>query len=271
MQDLAGGDRAALVGAVLSGRLPRVLWRARRAVAPVFAAFFGADEAAKVALGAMLPYFDDDPARLSFLLYAGNWARYCAGGSYNLAGGSATLTRPMVDTVLTRGGAAQRRCTVTRILADRAGRAKGVVWTEADGSEQVAKASVVLAGTAPVNVAAMLPEALVPDFLRRYRGNEPSVSLFSVALGLSRPAAEFGIGAFSTFVIPDDVATFAALPEAAARSSAGAGRRSRSWAGPRPPRRIEPAAKIGQKGTDRAKGRPMTRAMPTAPARKARR
>ena len=201
---------------LLTGGLPRLLAQVPRRLGPELDRRFGDDEAVKCVLGAILGYFDDDPARLSFLLYAMNWAHYCAGGSWNLAGGSAALTRALVETVREAGGSAQRRAQVTRVLTDAAGRAAGVVWTDAAGAEHEARAPVVLAGAAPGHVAAMLPEALRAAFLARYRGRQPSISLFNVSLGLSRPAADFGVAAFSTFVQPAGLARFADMPRASA-------------------------------------------------------
>lgn len=211
-----GATGGAMLREVLSGRLPRLLSLAPRTLASVLDGYFGGHEAVKVALGAMLGYFDDDPSRLAFLLYAGNWARYCEGGAYNIRGGSAALTRAMVETVRLAGGTALRRATVTEILTDARGRATGVAWAGEDGAPHEALAPLVMAGTAPDHLARMLPAATAPRFRAAYAGRKPAVSLFSVAIGLSRPAAEFGVSAFSTFVVPQGAARLADMPRAAA-------------------------------------------------------
>ena len=177
---------------------------------------FGANEAAKLALAAPIAYFDDDPRRLSFLLYAGVWSRYVAGGSHYLRGGSAALTRAMAEQLRGFGGELRRRCTVEAIRLDAAGRACGVVWRDAEGAEHAARAPRVLAGAAPQAVADMLPEPARPRFQRSFAGRERSISLFTLSLGLSRPAADFGVNTYSTFVFPPELERLADYPAAAA-------------------------------------------------------
>ena len=215
-----GGGTPTILRELFLGGLPRLLAQVPRRLGPELDRRFGDDEAVKGVLAAILGYFDDDPARVSFLLYAMNWAHFCAGGSWNLAGGSAALTRALVETVREAGGAAQRRATVRTVLTDAAGAACGVVWTDAEGVEHRAAAPVVLAGAAPDHVAAMLPEAMRARFLSRYRHRQPSVSLFSVSLGLSRPPSDFGVSAFSTFLLPPTVTRLADMPRAAAAFAA---------------------------------------------------
>lgn len=198
-----------------SGRAFGILGAAGQTVAGRMGAILRNDETAKCALGALLPYFDDDPARLSWLLYAGVWARYCEGGSYYIKGGSAALTRALLHKVTAAGGKAKHGATAVEILTDRGGQACGVVWKDASGRKHSASAPVVLAGAAPEAVAAMLPEPMRDDFVRPYAGYERSISLFNITLGLSRPAAELGLNAYSTFVLPDRMARLADLPRAA--------------------------------------------------------
>src|SRR5271166_4603096 len=86
-------------------------------------------------------------------------------------------------------------------------------------------APVIFAGAAPAALAEMLPEGERAAFTRRYAKLEPSISLFNVSLGLSRPASDFGVSAYSTFTYPDDLMRYAALPRATAafgREPAGA-------------------------------------------------
>lgn len=204
-----------LLAEVFTGRLPRLLAQVPRRLGPTLDRRFGRDEAVKLVLGALLGYFDDDPARLSFLLYAGNWARYCAGGAWNLAGGSAALTRALVAIVRDAGGEARRRATATAILTDAGGAAAGVTWQDAEGNEAVAVAPVIFGGAAPAHLAAMLPEPVRPRFLAPHAARAPSISLFALSLGLTRPAAEFGLRAFSTVILPDNLRRVADMPAAA--------------------------------------------------------
>ena len=65
-------------------------------------------------------------------------------------------------------------------------------------------------------LAEMLPDAQRVTFERAFARFEPSNSLFTVSLGLSRPAADFGVGAYSTFVYPDTITRLDQAPAAAA-------------------------------------------------------
>ena len=76
LEDMGSRGPSVLLGMLFSGRLFELIGDARRTVAERFDAVFGENEAAKFALGAPIAYFDDDPAKLSFLLFAGVWSRY---------------------------------------------------------------------------------------------------------------------------------------------------------------------------------------------------
>jgi phytoene dehydrogenase-like protein len=52
--------------------------------------------------------------------------------------------------------------------------------------------------------------------MRRFARYDPSISLFNVSLALSRPAADFGVSAYSTFVYPARMKRFSDWPQAAA-------------------------------------------------------
>jgi phytoene dehydrogenase-like protein len=216
LEEMGARGPSALLGLLFSGRLFKLMGYAHQTLAQKFDAIFGADEAPKLALGAPLGYFDDDPAQLSFLLFAGVWARYVESGSYYFRGGSRALTMALVGHVKRAGGEARHRCSVVSLVLDGQGRAAGVVYEDAAGERREAIAPVLFAGAAPDNVAEMLPQAARADFAQRYARFEPSISLFNVSLGLSRPAAEFGVSAYSTFTYPDGMRRFADWPQAAA-------------------------------------------------------
>lgn len=56
---------------------------------------------------------------------------------------------------------------------------------------------------APHAVGTMLPQAQREDFMAPYRDKPVSISLFSINLGLDRPAADLGVASYSTVLIPD--------------------------------------------------------------------
>ena len=216
LEEMGSHGPTVLLGMLFSGRLLELIGDARRTLAVRFDALFGADEAVKFALGAPLSYLDDDPAKLSFLLYAGVWARYVESGSYYFKGGSRALTQALLRHVRVGGGDARLHCTALCILLDEQGHAAGVTYLDQSGERIEAHAPLVFAGAAPAAVATMLPEAKRADFALKFATFEPSISLFNISLGLTRPAADFGVAAYSTFIFPDSMQRFADFPAAAA-------------------------------------------------------
>jgi all-trans-retinol 13,14-reductase len=216
IEDMGARGPSALLGTLFSGRLFELIGSARRTVADEFGAVFGKFEAAKFALGAPIAYFDDDPAKLSFLLFAGVWSRYVESGSYYFKGGSRALSLALLSRVKERGGDARRHCKVDAILLDGRGRAAGVGYEDQSGRRYEALAPIIFAGAAPAIVAEMLPEDRREAFANSYAKYEPSISLFNVSLGMSRPVSDFGVSAYSTFVYPDDMSRYSDYPRAAA-------------------------------------------------------
>ena len=216
LEDMGSRGPSALLGMLFSGRLFELIGEARRTVAERFDAVFGEAEAAKFALGAPIGYFDDDPARLSFLLFAGVWSRYVESGSYYFKGGSRALSVALLKRVKENGGEARHHCSVISILLDAKGRAAGVTYVDRAGDRFEALAPVIFAGAAPAALTEMLPEDKREAFAHQFANFEPSISLFNISLGLSRPAAEFGVSAYSTFIYPDSMMRYADFPQAAA-------------------------------------------------------
>jgi len=217
VEDMGAAGPSALLELLFSGRLFELIGDARRTVSQRFDALFGDNEALKLALGAPIAYFDDDPAKLSFLLFAGVWSRYAESGSYYLKGGSHALALALLKHVRELGGEARHKCNVVSILLDAKGRAAGVAYQDPAGAHCEELAPVVFAGAAPAALAAMLAVDRRVAFNRRYETLEPSISLFNVTLGLSKPASEFGITAYSTFIYPDDMQSYSEYPLASAR------------------------------------------------------
>ena len=76
-------------------------------------------------------------------------------------------------------------------------------------------APVVFGNAAPSVLAAMLPERVRPRFNAPYRDQRALISLWTIALGLSRPSHEFGVLRYSTAILPDWVKALADLRDAA--------------------------------------------------------
>lgn len=202
--------------------LPLTLWPLlrdmRRSLSEVFADLFGDDELPKMALAANLGYYGDDPDRLWWIYYALGQGGYLSGGGAYIRGGSGTLSRCLARVVGEEGGEVLTGCTVTEILLDDDGRAVGVAYTDGDGGERVVeRAPVIFGNAAPAVLAEALPPERRSEFTRQFADREPSTSLFTVAVGLDRPAAAVGLEHYSTVLLPDwverlaDYAAFGAL------------------------------------------------------------
>jgi phytoene dehydrogenase-like protein len=203
LEDIGARGPGAIAQVVFSGRLFEFLGETGKTVGQELQRLLGSHEDAKLALAPHMLYFDDDPQKLSFLVFALITSRYLEGGSYYLKGGSRTLTDGLLHAIREAGGDAQRKRTVVAILTDSHGAVVGVRHVGPDGAVEEAHAPTIFGNAAPSLLAEMLPTDQRAAFLHPYGAFEPSISLFTVQLGLSRPAAEFGVAAYSTFVYPD--------------------------------------------------------------------
>ncbi|MEO3760661.1 NAD(P)/FAD-dependent oxidoreductase [Mycobacterium sp. B14F4] len=188
--------------------LPLKLWPllrdGRSSLADVFDRLFGDDELPKLALAANLGYYADDPDRLWWLVYAIAQGGYLGSGGTYIRGGSGRLSELLVDVVEAERGAARTGRTVTEILLDDEGRAVGVAHTAADGSDRtIDRAPVLFGNAAPTVLADALPPDARQEFTAHYQHRGPSISLFSIALGLNRPPRELGMTCYSTMLLPD--------------------------------------------------------------------
>lgn len=202
--------------------LPVTLWPMlrdmRRSVAEVFADLFGDDELPKIALAANLGYYGDDPDRLWWVYFALAQGGYLSGGGAYIKGGSSALSRSLAGVVEAEEGAVLTGRTVTEILLDDDGRAIGVAHTDHLGADrQVEQAPVLFGNAAPSVLGAALPPGHRSAFDHQFVGRALSTSLFSLAIGLDRPARELGLSHYSTVLLPDwferltDYSAFGAL------------------------------------------------------------
>jgi all-trans-retinol 13,14-reductase len=169
---------------------------------------FGDDEAVKLALAANLFYYHDDPDRMLFLRFAIPQASYVIGGGHYVRGGSQALTDRLVGLIKENGGTLEAG-RVADALAVEDGRVTGVHHRTPDGRDaQTDLAPIVFGNAAPSLLASMLPEDAHDSFLAPYDKRRASISLWTVSLGLSRPAAEMGVTHYSTFVLPPWLTSF---------------------------------------------------------------
>jgi phytoene dehydrogenase-like protein len=195
----------------------RHLWTLLRdgnaTVGEVMTELFGADERVKLALGANLGYYHDDPERFGFLPYAIPQASYIAGGGHYVRGGSKVLADRLAAVIREAGGALESGREADEILLTD-GVVNGVVHHgKGGGDRRTDAARVILGNAAPQVLASMLPEAKRRVFLAPYDGRSLSISLWTVSLGLNRPARDFGVGSYSTFIIPDWMQRFSEMRE----------------------------------------------------------
>ena len=176
----------------------------RLSLGEAFARHFGADEAVKCALAANLAYYHDDPAELWWVFFAVAQGGYLQSGSYYIRGGSQRLSDALADAIRSAGGEILVGRTATSIGLDSEGRPKCVVHASRDGGDEAqVEAPIVVGNAAPAVLASMLPKGARERFLSPYSGLSPSISLFTATFGLSVRPAEFGMKAYSTFLLPD--------------------------------------------------------------------
>jgi len=187
--------------------LPMNLWAVARdlrsSVSTVLDRYFGANEALKIAVAANVMYNTDDPDTMWWLTFVANQGGFLDAGGCYIRGGSQSLTEQLVARIHAGGGDARARAAVTEIFLDGNGRVSGVRYQAGDGAEFIVDTPVVFANAAPHVVETMLPQAQREAFMAPYRDKQVSLSLFSINLGLDRPAADLGVASYSTVLIPD--------------------------------------------------------------------
>jgi phytoene dehydrogenase-like protein len=186
---------------------------------------FGGDERVKLALCANLGYWHNDPDRFRFLRYAVAQASYLGGGGHYVRGGSKVLADKLASSIRENGGELQSGREADEILL-KDGKVAGVAHRgKIDGDRRIDETRIVLGNAAPQVLAGMLPEEERAAFLKPYAERSPSISLWTLSLGLNRPARDFGVSSYSTFIVPDWVEHFSQMREMAAIMGAEPGKR----------------------------------------------
>ena len=200
--------------------LPWRLWALIRdrgaTVGEVFRRLFGDDEAVKLALASNLPYYADDPEAMPFISYAIPQASYLLGGGHYIRGGSQVLSDRLVAIIREAGGEAETDRDVNTILLE-GDNVRGVLHGARSGDDAKEEfAPVVFGNAAPTVLAAMLPDSKRAPFMARYKDRRLSLSLWTIALGLSRQSRDFGVKRYSTAVLPAWLTAISRYREAAA-------------------------------------------------------
>jgi len=174
-----------------------------RSVAVVFERAFGNDEAIKCALAANLAYYHDDPNRLWWIFFAVAQGGYLASGGRYVRGGSQRLSEALARAIEAAGGEIRLSRTVREIELDGAGRPAAVIHGASKGGDrEVVQTRAVAGNAAPAVLATMLPEGSRARFRAAYARQGLSISLFAAVYGLSKPPRDFGVRAYSNFLLP---------------------------------------------------------------------
>ncbi|HEV7880080.1 phytoene desaturase family protein [Bradyrhizobium sp.] len=179
---------------------------------------FGSNEAVKCALAANLSYYHDDPTTLSWPFFAMSQGGFLLSGGRYVQGGSQRLSSALARAVRTAGGEVVIRRVVTGIALNAQGGPGGVTHAAKDGGDvQTVESPVVVSNAAPEILASLMPDDAARKLNDSYAELRPSVSLFALTLGLSKPPREFGVSGYSTQLLPpwmtrlDDYAQGASL------------------------------------------------------------
>jgi phytoene dehydrogenase-like protein len=178
---------------------------------------FGGNEAVKCALAANLAYYHDDPATLWWVFFAMAQGSYLLSGGRFVQGGSQRLSSALARAVKVAGGDVLVRRIVSGVALDSQGRASTVTHTARDGSDpQVVEGLRIVSNAAPAALAPLMPTAAAEKLTESYARQAPSISLFALTLGLSKPPREFGISAYSTQLLPREMTRLSDYAQGAA-------------------------------------------------------
>jgi len=167
---------------------------------------FGDNEAVKCALAANLSYYHDDPATLWWIFFAMAQGSYLLSGGRYVQGGSQRLSSALARAIRNSGGEVMVRRVASHIALDPQGRAGIVTHTARDGSDpQLVEGLRIIANAAPAALAPLMPAAAAEKLTQDYARRTPSISLFALTLGLSKPPREFGVSAYSTQLLPREM------------------------------------------------------------------
>lgn len=176
---------------------------------------FGDNEAIKAAIAANLSYYHDDPATMSWAFFAIAQGNYLLSGGRYVQGGSQRLSSALARAIKTAGSDVILRRVASAITIDADGRVTGLTHTAKDGSDpQTADAARIVGNAAPETLSRLLPNASGMKLAAAYGHRRPSISLFALTLGLSKPPREFGIAHYSTQLLPDWMTTLADYAQA---------------------------------------------------------
>jgi phytoene dehydrogenase-like protein len=125
-----------------------------------------------------------------------------SGGRY-VQGGSQRLSSALARALRTAGGEVVIRRVVTGVALNAQGEPSGVLHSAKDGGDiQTVESPIVVSNAAPEILASLLPADAARKLTEAYGRQQPSISLFALTFGLSKPPREFGVTGYSTQLLP---------------------------------------------------------------------
>lgn len=165
---------------------------------------FGGNEALKCALAANLCYYHDDPASLPWHTFAQAQGRYLLNGACFVSGGSQRLSSALARAIRAAGGTVLLRRVAKHIFFDNRDRPISVTHTSRDdGDPQTVACDRIVINAAPTAATTMLPESIAVQWSETYAARQPSISLFTLTLGLGESPRRYGVTSYSTQLLPD--------------------------------------------------------------------
>lgn len=183
-------------------------------LADVFAQTLGDHEGVKAALAANLAYIHDDPATLSWDVWARAQGALIAGGPCFVKGGSQRLSNALRRSFQNAGGRVLLKRRVTEIRPGASGAPHVVVHVREDDIQAV-EAKAIVGNAAPHALGEVLPRQVREAFFAAYAAQPLSTSLWAATLGLSEPPARFGLHAYTSVLLPPWMTRFGEFSRAA--------------------------------------------------------
>jgi phytoene dehydrogenase-like protein len=163
---------------------------------------FGSNEALKCAVAANLWYSHDDPKTLWWPVFAALQGALLTNGVRFIQGGSQRLSSALARAARAAGGQVMVRRIATRIDMSARGGAAVTHAAKDGGDPQTVPAKHVIGSASIEAIAELLPQADAARLRQHGAGRRPSISLFALTLGLSKPPRTFGVSAYSTQLLP---------------------------------------------------------------------
>lgn len=200
-------------------------WRA--STDAVLQRFLGDDESAKLAIGANVGYYADDPRQLAWPFFAVAQGGYLKSGGVYIKGGASVLAMKLGRVVVKSGGAVRlgREAVKIELGADGTPVAVRHVDRRKGGREERLTTRQVLANCAPSVMAAMLPGAAQEACTRRYGGLALSTSLFTAHFGIEGDPARFGLRDYGISRLPGWLGALGEMAQSARLFAADPGER----------------------------------------------